>query len=192
MRFGFKIDNENSIQLSMDLRDENLFGTGTEFGSILFWGTRNRSLILEQKANRIFNTYLTYKINAFYKLNDIYTYKDDEQTSPEYFSRSKEGEYRQIAYGLSLSIGAQVGRFGNFMVKGSYQRDEVRDLQAGIVSSYKISLVSLKGILTIDTQDKYPLSYKGGIFFRLLRNRADNSWRGYRLYQISVSIIKIT
>jgi len=164
MRFGFKIDNENSIQLSMDLRDENLFGTGTEFGAIVLWGSRNRSLILEQKANRIFNTYLTYKINAFYKLNDINTYKDDEQTSSEYFSRSKDGEYRQIAYGISLSMGAQVGRFGNFMVKGAYQQDEIRNIQASVVSPYKMTLVSLKGILTIDTQDKYPYPTKGVYF----------------------------
>lgn len=164
MRFGFKTDNENSIQISMDLRDENLFGTGTEFGAIALFGSRNKSLILEQKANRIFNTYLTYKINAFYKLNDINTYKDDEQTSPEYFSRSKDGEYRQIAYGLSLSLGAQVGRFGNFMIKGAYQQDEVKNIQASVISPYKMTLVSLKGILTIDTQDKYPYPTKGVYF----------------------------
>jgi len=164
MRFGFKIDNENSIQISMDLRDENLFGTGTEFGSILLFGARDRSFILEQKANRIFNTYLTYKVNAFYKLNDINTYKNDIQTSPEYFSRSKDGEYRQTSYGLSLSMGAQVGRFGNFMVKGAYQMDEVKNIQASSVNPYKKNIVSLKGILTIDTQDKYPYPTKGVYF----------------------------
>lgn len=164
MRFGFKFDNENSIQISMDLRDENLFGTGTEFGSIILLGSRNRSFILEQKANRIFNTYLTYKINAFYKLNDINSYRDDEQTSPEYYSRSKNGEYRQTMYGLSLSLGAQVGRFGNFMLKGSYQRDEIKNIQEEPVSPYKTTLVGLKGILTIDTQDKYPYPTKGVYF----------------------------
>jgi len=164
MRFGFKFDNENSVQLSMDVRDENMFGSGTELGSILLLGSRARSFILEQKANRVFKTYLTYKINAFYKLNDVDTYKDDPQTSSDYFSRSKAGEYRQIFYGLSLAIGAQAGRFGNFMVKGSYQRDEVKNIQNSTVDPYKTDIASLKGILTIDTQDKYPYPTKGVYF----------------------------
>lgn len=164
MRFGFRFDNENSLQVSVDLRDENLFGTGTEFGSILLIGSRNRSYILEQKANRIFNTYMTYKINAFYKLNDINTYKNDEQTSPQYFSRSKEGDYRQAFYGFSLAVGTQVGRFGNMMVKGTYERDEVKNVNTGEINPYKTTIVSLKGILTIDTQDKYPYPTKGMYF----------------------------
>jgi NTE family protein len=158
LRFGFKLDDSNGAQVSIDTRDENFSGSGSELGLITLLGSRNQSFILEQKANRIFNTYLTYKINAFYTLNDIYTFKNDN------YSRSQDGEYSQTYYGLALSVGAQVGRFGNFMIKGSYQKDEIKNLQLATVDPYKITLASLKGILTIDTQDKYPYPTKG-IYF---------------------------
>ena len=76
LRVSFRSDNEYRAQFGLDLRDENIFGTGTELGLILFGGLENRAYILEQKANRIFDTYFTYKINVFYKFNDIRTYSD--------------------------------------------------------------------------------------------------------------------
>ncbi|MEJ2618078.1 MAG: POTRA domain-containing protein, partial [Ignavibacteriaceae bacterium] len=116
VRFGFRVDNEDKFQLSLDIRDENLFGTGTELGLLLFGGSRNRSYVLEHKSNRIFNTYFTYRINAFYQFDDAYYYKPADSTiSEKDFPSSVGGEYRQIYYGTSLSFGTQVEKFGNLI-----------------------------------------------------------------------------
>lgn len=166
IRFGFRVDNEDKFQLSLDIRDENLFGTGTELGLLLFGGSRNRAYVLEHKSNRIFNTYLTYKINAFYQFDDAYTYKNDSTTSEREFSRSVNGEYRQIYYGASLSLGTQVEKFGNLIFQGIYKYDQVK-IKQGVtngVSPYKTKIVSLKASSTIDTQDKYPFPDKGVYF----------------------------
>lgn len=164
LRFGFRTDNERNVQLSFDIRDENLFGTATELGLILYGGARNRGYILEHKSNRIFDTYLTYKIDAFYKFDDVYTYRDVPSESERSFSRIRDGEYRQIYYGASASLGTQVEKFGNLIFKGKYQFDEVKNIDMSPVNPYKTKIVSLKISATIDSQDKYPYP-KNGVYF---------------------------
>lgn len=164
LRVGYRIDNEYRFQLGLDIREENLFGTGSELGFIFFGGIRSRSYILEQKANRIFNTYFTYKINAFYKIKDISVYTDQPFETYKRFSRTKNGEYRQINYGLSLGVGTQVGRFGNLIVEGKYQFEKVKNINLSAINPYDFKAFSLKLSTTIDTQDKYPYPQKGLYF----------------------------
>ena len=164
LRISFRTDNVYRAQFGLDLRDENLFGTGTELGLILFGGLENRAYILEQKANRIFDTYLTYKINAFYKFNDIAVYSDVQTENEDNFSREETGKYRQILYGLSVGVGTQVGRFGNLIFEGRYQFDEIKNIDNEPIDPYKTKIVSLKISTTVDTQDKYPFP-ENGVFF---------------------------
>lgn len=164
LRVGYRLDNEYRFQLGLDIREENLFGTGSELGFIFFGGVRSRSYILEQKANRIFNTYFTYKINAFYKLKDISYYIEKPFDTYKRFSRIKNGEYRQINYGLSIAVGSQVGRFGNLIFEGIYQTDKIKNIELSPAEPYEFKTVSFKISSTIDTQDKYPYTEKG-IYF---------------------------
>jgi NTE family protein len=161
---GFRVDNEDKVQLSLDFVNENLFGSGTELGLLLFESSRERAVSLEQKAYRIFNTYLTYKVNAFYRSEDIYTYADVPSTSASTFTRDQTGEYNQTFYGGSFSVGTQVERFGNLIFEGKYQFDDVDNLQPQTVVPYNIKIVSIKASSTIDTQDRYPYPLKGFYF----------------------------
>lgn len=164
LRISFRSDNEYRVQLGFDIRDENIFGTGAELGLILFGGLENRAYTLEQKANRLFDTYFTYKINAFYKFNDVRVYSDIETESSNTFSRVEVGKYKQIFYGLSFGVGTQVGRFGNLIFEGRYQFDEIKNIENDPKIPYKTKIVSLKISSTIDTQDKYPFP-ESGIYF---------------------------
>jgi len=161
LRLGFRIDNENKPQISFDLRDENLFGSGTELGLLIYLGGRGRGFTLEHKSLRIFNTYLTYNVNAYYKFNDIFTYADDPPKSDRYFSRSVSGEYRQIFYGLSVAAGTQVRRFGNLIFTGNYGVDEIKSIMEDPVDAQSLTVASLKAAFNIDTQDKYPYPTNG-------------------------------
>lgn len=163
-RFGFRFDNEKKAQFSIDIRDENIFGTGTEFGGIITLGPRERSYVLEHRSNRIFDTYLTYKIDGFYKLKDVYLYTDDPIVNDDEFTRSILGEYRQLHYGVSLSVGTQVRRFGNIIVTGSYQWDEIKNLRDIVLPTYSNPFFGISVSSTIDTQDKYPFP-ESGVFF---------------------------
>jgi NTE family protein len=170
IRVGFRVDNEDKAQLSLDFVNENLFGSGTELGLLLFASSRGRAVSVEQNSYRIFNTYLTYKINAFYRYNDVLTYSDDIPTSSSAFTREQIGEYRQSFYGGSFSLGTQVERFGNLIFEGKYQFDKIDILQNQTTESYGFTpgttkIVSIKASSTIDTQDKYPYPQKG-IYFK--------------------------
>jgi NTE family protein len=165
IRFGFRIDDERKAQVSVDFRDENILGTATEIGFLISGGTRNLAYIFEHKANRIFDTYLTYKINAYYKFDDNYSYVDDPSSSYDDFSRSIAGEYRQTFYGASISLGSQVQRFGNLIFTGKYEYQTISNIQNQLFNPFKIKVVSLKVSSTIDTQDKYPYPEKGIYFY---------------------------
>ncbi|HSL87995.1 MAG TPA: patatin-like phospholipase family protein [Ignavibacteriaceae bacterium] len=164
LRLGFSVDNERRARLSVDVREENLFGSGTELGLIFLTSAKDRGVQLEHRSNRIFDTYFTYKLNAFYNFEDISAYRDKPQTSKSRFSREKTGEYRQIFLGASFGIGTQVERFGNLIFEGKYQLNRAKSILESPILPQKNTLVSLKVNATIDTQDKYPYP-ENGIFF---------------------------
>lgn len=163
IRFSNRIDNEYKFQIGIDIREENLFGTGSEIGLNFFTGTRSRLFSIDHKSNRVFKTYFTYKLNAFHTFKDIYTF-ETISSSDTRFSRIVDGEYRQINYGISLAVGTQVERFGNLIFEGKYQVDELKNLFNNLIKPFKTRFLSLKISSTIDTQDKFPFPERG-IYF---------------------------
>jgi NTE family protein len=161
IRLGMKIDNERFLQPSVDIRNENLFGSGTELGAHYFGGLRNQLFLIEHKANRIFNTYLTYKIKTYYDSKDIYTYEDNPVTDINSFSRSQVGEYRQSLFGISAGIGTQTGKFGNLISEFRYEQNKVDNIDGETISPYNFAIAAFRFIMKIDTQDKYPYPNTG-------------------------------
>jgi NTE family protein len=162
-RFGLKIDNEYFTQFLFDLRDENLSGSGTELGLTFFTGPRNRFLSGEIKANRIIDTYLTYKLAGYYKSDDINSYEIIDTLQPNRFESAVTGEYKQKIYGGSLGIGTQVQNYGSFIVEGRYERNEIDNLMGETVDPYLIDLAVLKFGFNIDSRDQFPYPNSGMI-----------------------------
>ncbi len=162
LRVGLRIDNENYTQLALDLRNENLFGSGSEAGLLVAGGSRSMSYLLEHKTNRIFNTYLTYKAQAFYKFNDVNQYADDYSEEVKRFSRSKIAEYRQRFYGGLIGIGAHLKKLGTLTAEAKYEVNEIENVSSfAIENEYKKNISSIKLRLQIDSQNKYPYPTKG-------------------------------
>ena len=162
VRFGLRIDNEYSTQLSLDLRDENFMGSGTEVGAVISGGLRNNIFILEHQADRIFDTYLTYKIKGFYERTVINTYDDDPNNTNIKFARIKSGEYTQSYFGGSIGVGTQIGKFGSLMVEGKYENDKIKDKNDfPAEDTYSTNITSLKIILSIDSQNRFPFPTEG-------------------------------
>ena len=164
LKVGFLVNNSYKAQFGLDLRDVNLFSDGTEIGLFLFGGASNRAYILEHIAYRVFNTYLTYKINAYYKFNDVGVYERTSSATEQTFTSTKTGEYRQIFYGASLSLGTQIEKFGKLIFIGKYQIDEIKNIESRQVDPYKTKIVSLKIGATIDSRNKFPYPDEG-IYF---------------------------
>ncbi|MHB8931274.1 MAG: BamA/TamA family outer membrane protein, partial [Melioribacteraceae bacterium] len=82
--------------------------------------------------------------------------KHDSLRSPNHFSRSKTGEYRQSYVGGSFGIGSQVEKFGNFLIEARYQRDEIKNKLDYTGPTYIKDISSLRFSLFIDSQNEYP------------------------------------
>jgi NTE family protein len=162
VRFGFKLDNENFPQLSVDLREESVFGSATELGVTSYFSPRANAFAIEHNAHRIFNTYLTYNIKGFYKRNDVYLYKTLQESNPHYYKKERSDGYAQAIYGFSLALGAQVQRLGNLIFRWTYEKDEINpDSRYNMVDGYKTALAIFRISTSFDTQDKYPFPTKG-------------------------------
>ena len=164
IRVGLKADNERYMQFSVDVRDENLFGSGTELGALFFGGLRNQLVVVEHKANRIFDSYFTYKLKGYFDLKDIYTYADDAVEDPRRFSRSQIGEYRQKKYGILIGLGVQAEKFGNIIADFRYETNYIRNIVGSTVTPYQVDIAALRFSMKIDTQDKYPYPNSGSYF----------------------------
>lgn len=162
IRFGLRADNEYKVQLHFDIREENLFGAGTDLGAIISGAERIRSFIIEHRAHRIFDTYLTYSLRGYYQFNDIRTYTNVATDNPKNFKREKSGEYRQIFYGGTIGIGTQIQKTANIIAEGKYEYNQIKGISDfPEQSTYYDKLVSIKLKLNIDSQDKYPYPVKG-------------------------------
>lgn len=164
IKMGFLVDNVYNAQVGLDLRDVNLFDTGTEMGLFLFGGTGNRAYILEHIAHRILNSYFTYKLNAYYKFNDITVYSRQPSATGNTFASIRTGKYRQVFYGTSFSIGTQLEKFGKLIFTGKYQLDQVINKEGNTINPYKTKIVGLRISALVDNQNRYPYP-DDGLYF---------------------------
>jgi NTE family protein len=161
VRFGLRVDSERNLQGSIDIRDENFRGLGTELGVNIAGGNRNREYALEFKAHRLFDTYLTFNVNAYYRIVDSYIYADAPVSEHNRWDRDQVGEYRDIRYGGRLIFGSQLERFGNATIDLSLQNVRIRNLENAdsLNERYRLSMVRLGTV--IDSKDAYPFATTG-------------------------------
>lgn len=165
-RFGLRSDNERNVQIAIDIRDENFNGTGTEIGGQFFGGLRNHFIGLEHRANRIFNTYLNYKINIFYSFINRYFFGDSRENSDTKWSRLQIGSYDLSKTGIKLSMGSQVEKLGTVFLETRYEfarfsPDKIPDEDKG---DFALTVIKLSTLF--DSRDKYPFPTHG-IFMNL-------------------------
>lgn len=160
-RFGLRSDNERNVQIGIDIRDENFNGTGTEIGGHFFGGLRNQYLGFEHRSNRIFDTYLNYKIKLFYSSINHYFYGDSPDNLETRWKRIQIGSYNVNRLGTSLSIGSQVEKLGTVFIEGKYEL--ARFIPDKIPGEQKNDyvLTSIKLSSLFDSRDKIPFPTDG-------------------------------
>lgn len=161
IRLGLRIDNERSIQPSIDVRDENLMGIGAELGAHAFGGSRNRSFLGEFKATRIFNSYFTFGLKAYYTLHDVNVYADEPESNPNTWNRIRVGEYRELKQGASATFGTQLERLGTVTVEGRLENQSAWSFFGQPFQTGNIHIGSLRFGVKVDNQDRYPFPRKG-------------------------------
>jgi len=162
LRLGMRIDNERGIQPSIDIRDDDFLGIGSELGAGYFGGLRNRNYYGEFKATRIFNSYFTFNLRGYYKLFDYYSYSDDPNNGEIHLNRYRSGEYREEHQGMSAAFGTQLERLGTLTVEGRVEDQRVWNaVGQPLEGSADYGISSIKVATTIDTKDRYPYPTDG-------------------------------
>lgn len=161
IRLGLRIDNERSIQPSMDIRDENLLGIGAELGFHAVVGSRNRSFLGEFMSTRIFNSYLTFGLKAYYTLHDVNIYGEEPLSDVREWNRVRIGEFRTLRQGASATFGTQLERLGTVTVEGKIENQRAWSFFGQPFTTGDFTLGSLKFGLKVDNQDVFPHPRKG-------------------------------
>ena len=161
VRFGLRADDERQLQGLLDIRDENFHGTGMELGLTVAGGERNSDMTLEYKAQRLFDSYLTFGVNAFHRVYDSYMYATPQQTEANSWKRDRIGEYREIRYGFGVSFGSLLERLGNASAELLWQNVRLVNLDrlTALDERYRLVLVRLSTV--VDTKNSYPFPTNG-------------------------------
>ena len=161
IRLGLTLDNERNVQPSFDVRDENFLGIASELGAHFFGGLRNRSYVGDFKATRIFNSYLTFDLKGYYELKDINVFKNDPAGTSRRWNRVRDGEYREVREGVSLSFGTQLERLGQVTVEARSEHQRLWSIFNQPVASESFHVNSIKFGTRVDSRDRFPYPREG-------------------------------
>jgi NTE family protein len=161
VRIGTRADNERYLQGLLDIRDENFQGSGMDLGMTVAGGQRNLDVVMEYKARRLFNSYLTFGVGGFIKTLDSYLYADGPQSDPYHWTRDVAAEYRDIRYGADVAFGTQLERLGNATLEFILEDVKIKSLDraAALADQYRLALIRLGTI--VDTKDRSPFPLSG-------------------------------
>ncbi len=161
VRLGVRVDNERNLQGLIDIRDENFHGIGTDLGLTIAGGQRNLDALLGYKSRRLFNTYLTLGVSAFYRTRSSYLYADVPNEPENHWDRERVGEYRDIRYGAGVSFGTQLEKLGDATAEFILQNIRVASLDRAeaLESRQQVSLLRVGTF--VDTKDDYPFPTSG-------------------------------
>lgn len=161
MRIGLRLDNERNLQPSIDLRDENFLGIGSELGFRFVGGLRNRLYNAEFKAVRIFNTYLTFSLKGYYSLYDVNVFDNDPLNTKTRWNRIRVGEFRETRDGIKIVFGTQLARLGSVTIEGRLENQKLWNIFGKSIKEENLRVSTLKFGSMIDSQDRYPFPQDG-------------------------------
>jgi len=147
VRIGAHYKDEYQTEGFLQFIDANVFGIGNRITTHLQYGERKQVLKLNFKADRIFKTYLTYKLNIFYQRDKRKLFEDHQ----------KVDDFSQQRVGANFSLGQHISRLGIISVETKAEKTKIKD---GIFEqSYNIRSLIIRSL--VDTFDKYPFPHEG-------------------------------
>jgi outer membrane protein assembly factor BamA len=174
MRLGIHADNEHALVVTVDIHDANFRGAWEDIWLLARYGYRDRVVQMNYTINRIFHSYFTLNMKAYYKSRDIFTYTDDPTLGPEQWDRIEDGKYRENKYGGSFAFGSHFQRLGDVIAELRLENQNIIAISGGGYTPERYQLAALKIQSTVDTEDKfwYPTS---GVKFVLSYESASKS-----------------
>lgn len=165
IRLGARYDIDKESKGFLELVDDNFGGIGLKSLLHAQYGPRDEQYYYRLRADRIFLTYFSFYADVHYSSStDFLTDQHDDFL--------KIGDFRDTRIGLNLSLGRQIGRFGNVSISlntekvkvEAFPEEEFRpDPDTGIYLDVneRLDLRRFTIGTTVDTRDSYPFPSRG-------------------------------
>ena len=154
LKLGLHADNEHSLVGTIDMREANFRGAGENLGMMFRYGYRDQDIEAGYRANRIFQTYLTFNLKGYYRSRNISTYYDSVLDAA-HWDIFEIGEYKEIKYGGSFTFGTQLERLGDFTAELRFEHHHTSQLSGINPGRQDFRFVGLRIQTTVDTEDKF-------------------------------------
>ncbi|MBN1154468.1 patatin-like phospholipase family protein [candidate division KSB1 bacterium] len=138
----------------IELIDENIGGTGSNIYLIGHYGLREQRLNIGFSSDRVFHTYLTYKIDLYHDRDREFTYSNGQ----------RNGEFLNKSNIFSLSLGQQLKRLGKVFITAQIKSSNLSSISGTGYPTGRLDLRTLSMQSTIDTQNEYPFPTSGKMF----------------------------
>jgi len=147
VRIGAHYNDEYQTEGFLQFIDANVFGIGNRITTHLQYGERKQIYRVNFKADRIFKTYLTYKLNIFYQRDRRKLFEEHQRI----------GEFSQQRLGANFSLGQHISRLGIISVESRAEKVKIKD---GIFEEiHQVRSLVIRSL--VDTFDKYPFPHEG-------------------------------
>jgi NTE family protein len=149
LRGGVHYNDEYYTEGFLEFGDNNIFGIGNEIFTHLQYGTRKEDYGLNFKADRIFKSYLTYKLNLYLRSEERRVYSGHKKTD----------SFDERRLGVLFSFGQQISRLGKASLEGKVERVKTGFETSNAKEEYEITSLIFRSI--VDDLDKLPFPDKG-------------------------------
>lgn len=200
LRLGVRYDETDNAQLLVDLRNENLHGTGNSIGGWAKISEKNNRFNLEYSVPRIGQTPLTMFTRAFFDQHDIET---RQLTLTPGSGLEANGDPRLLGiqkYGVTTSFGTRIRKNGRLAADVTIQNTQsyLRDRIAEPFSTNNVTMGAIGGQFTFDNRDSSFLPSGGrhiDIRYTSATNLGDDRnpfWQFHASYEDNFSFGKAT
>jgi NTE family protein len=149
VRIGAHFKDEYKAEGFFQFVDANVLGAGNEIYTHFQYGERKQIYKLNFKADRIFKTYLTYKLDIFHRRERRDLYEEHQRIG--YFKEKKTG--------TTFSFGQHISRLGTLSIETRWEKIHIDNSVSQTKSTTNIRSLTLRSL--VDTFDKYPFPDEG-------------------------------
>ncbi len=192
---SYNMSREDQFQSFLQWAEENPLGFGNRFSITGIAGTRRVAAELSIQSDRVFNTYLSSLLRAFYWQRKRYAFENNDIS----------GEYKEKRVGFHFSIGQQLRRAGLLLSQLQVERVNISPVFGSGFPDSRDNKISLRLQWIVDSLDKLPFPKKGryNLFFYevspkffgnknsyfLLYSRFESYYTFFRRWTVSPKII---
>ena len=150
VQVGVRYDREHGSEGALSLTQANLFGTGSSVSGRVLYGPRRFWTSVDFGADRVFKTYLSYRLTGYRRQDDRFVYNNQNRID----------DLRETRTGVRATIGQQLARFGAVSLTARVEGITENSLAAsGVTRRSDIRSLILRS--QVDNIDRHPFPMNG-------------------------------